>query len=115
MTNGISYRLERYFTAEQIANCLQVPEDYVISLINSGILECITLPGNLDNSVRIPSESFENFICNCQSKKEVPALQQVPVQAAEQQAPEKDSEQQQEQNPSPAPQEHKTCLSVFEV
>ena len=115
MANGISYRLERYFTAEQIANCLQVPEDYVGSLINSGILECITLPGNLNNPVRISSESFENFICKCQSKKEVPVLQRVPVQTAEQQAPEKDSEQQQEQNPSPAPQEHKTCLSVFEV
>ena len=115
MSNGISYRLERYFTAEQIANCLQVPEDYVISLINSGILECITLPGSLDDPVRISGESFENFICNCQSKREVPVLQKVSVQPPEQQAPEKDSEQQQEQNQSPAPQEHKTCLSVFEV
>lgn len=124
MSNRISYRLERYFTVKQVAHCLQVPEDYVRSLVNSGALECITLPGNLDNPVRVAGDSFENFISSCRSKREIPALNQVVVQSAEQkvsqndceqQAPPRDSEQQCNQNHHPDFREKKTCLSVFEV
>lgn len=124
MSNSVSYRLEQYFTVEQTANCLQVPEDYVISLLNSGIVESIILPGNLDHPERISGDSFESFIRSCRSEKQTPALRQISVPSAEQDNPQNDcnqkppqqnSQQQCSRNQHPDSDENKTCLSVFEV
>ena len=94
--------LDRFMTVEQLAFVLQVPYDYVYSLISDGTLAGIELPGNFDDSVRISSDSVQKFIADCSVcdiRREVPEQkvfeevfsepkvpeQQIPAQGVSQQ------------------------------
>ena len=75
MENEGSNKLDRFLTVEQLASVLQVPCDYIYSLINDGTLAGIKLPGDFDDAVRISANSVHKFICDysiCAIRKEVP-------------------------------------------
>ena len=64
-------RLDQYFTVAQVACALQVSHEYIRILIETGNLESIDLPGEIDNPVKIPAESFARFIADCAHKEDI--------------------------------------------
>lgn len=120
MSDSVSRRLKQYFTIEQIADSLQVSQDYIRSFISRGILKSITLPGSLDNPVRICGDSFEDLMLNCRSVKQSPSSRQVSIEPVDQELCLTDSKchvPQKNNNPrlTSGPGDKKVCLSVFEV
>ena len=64
-------KLDQYFTVEQVACALQVSHEYIRTLIETDNLESIDLPGEIDNPVKIPAESFARFIADCACREDI--------------------------------------------
>jgi excisionase family DNA binding protein len=56
--------IPKYLTIAQVAEILEVSQDYVRTLIKNGRLESVKLPGGSASPVRISSASLQNLINN---------------------------------------------------
>ena len=80
MTNENSIKLNQYLTVDQVACALQVAHEYIRTLIETGNLESINLPGEINNPVRISAKSFARFIADCACRGDF-CLQEAPRQS----------------------------------
>ena len=64
MANENSIKLNQYLTVDQVACALQVAHEYIRTLIETGNLESINLPGEINKPVRISAKSFARFIAD---------------------------------------------------
>jgi len=83
MANENSIKLNQYFTVDQVACALQVPHEYIRTLIETGNLKSMNLPGEIDNPVRISAKSFARFIADCACRGDF-CLQEAPCQSQSQ-------------------------------
>ncbi len=56
----------KWFTICQVADMLQVSEDYVRSLAKTGQIEAVKLPGGKNAPIRISEESVLKLLTSCQ-------------------------------------------------
>ena len=56
----------KWFTICQVADILQVSEDYVRSLVKTGHIKAVKLPGGKNAPVRISEESVSKLLISCQ-------------------------------------------------
>ena len=66
----------KWFTICQVADMLQVSEDYVRSLAKTGQIKAIKLPGGKNAPVRISEESVSKLLASCQIESSSPKLNQ---------------------------------------
>ena len=71
MTNENVIKMNQYFTVDQVAWALQIPHEYIRTLIEAGNLKSIHLPGEINNPVRISANSFVRFIADCVCKEDL--------------------------------------------
>ena len=64
----------KWFTICQVADMLQVSEDYVRSLAKTGQIKAIKLPGGKNAPVRISEESVSKLLASCQIEPSSPTL-----------------------------------------
>jgi excisionase family DNA binding protein len=64
----------KWFTICQVADMLQVSEDYVRSLARTGRIKAIKLPGGKNAPVRINEESVSKLLASCQIEPSSPTL-----------------------------------------
>ena len=64
----------KWFTIYQVADMLQVSEDYVRSLAKTGQIKAIKLPGGKNAPVRISEESVSKLLASCQIEPSSPTL-----------------------------------------
>lgn len=66
----------KWFTICQVADMLQVSEDYVRSLAKTGQIKAIKLPGGKNAPVRISEDSVSKLLASCQIESSSPKLNQ---------------------------------------
>ena len=62
----------KWFTICQVADMLQISEDYLRSLAKTGKIHAVKLPGGKNAPVRISEESVSRFLASCQIESSFP-------------------------------------------